>query len=129
MANGTLCSEATRWYARMRAICGSTRELLLLGRLVTGLRFSITRRHFEQQSGSSEDEDATTSCVAAEVDDADDDEEERKKIDMVCCFVVSAVRRHAKQRTLTLPPSSLAWRSFFFLLAICDEAVSVHDAR
>ena len=124
MANGTPCSEATRWYARIRAICGSTRELLLLGRLVTGLRFSITRRHFEQQSGSSVDEDATTSCVAVEGVDAADDEEERKKLDIVCCFVVSAVRRHAKQRTLTLPPSSLAWRSFFFLLAMGDESSS-----
>ena len=139
IANGTPCSEATRWYALIRAICGSTRELLLLGKFPAGFRFSMTRRHFEQQSGWSEETLPASVCAVAPDDDAaaaaaEEEEEaagaeaeaaaaEEKKAATVCCLVVSPVRRQAKHSTLTCPSSSFACLSFFFLLAMMPWAV------
>jgi hypothetical protein len=108
MANAMPCSVDRRWYCRSRAICGSTREpdddgAPPLPPRTASWCLSICLRHLAHRSivdGGSSSPPVTAGFV--------------KNAARPTCFVVSAVRRHAKQSTSTLPSvASRAWRRRF----------------
>jgi hypothetical protein len=114
IANGTFCSAATRWYARMRAIMGRTR--VFWPPPPPPFFFSSSLRHLLQHSGSSAAAEGwvTSADCAATADGCSFRSLVEKKPVSVGCKVVSLVRRQAKQRTSTASPSSRCWRKRFF---------------
>ena len=124
MANAMPCSVDRRWYCRSRAICGSTREpdddgAPPLPPRTASWCLSICLRHLAHRSivdGGSSSPPVTAGFV--------------KNAARPTCFVVSAVRRHAKQSTSTLPSvASRAWRrrflESFVLMAGGDGCVRI----
>ena len=109
MANAMPCSVDRRWYCRSRAICGSTREpdddgAPPLPPRTASWCLSICLRHLAHRSIADAGGSSSPPVTAGFV----------KNAARPTCFVVSAVRRHAKQSTSTLPSvASRAWRRRF----------------